>query len=245
MTTLQSASRVVRALEHLASHGPARLDEVAAVLDVHKSNALRLLTTLREHGWVVTDDTRSRYSVGPRLIAIGEAAVGGLELQKALALAEDLRNLTGETVHVSIPQGDRMLVVGRADSTNPLRVTWPVGAEDLLHASAVGKAYLATLSEDDLTDLVARLDMVPLTSYTVTSPHKLLEEIALTRQRGYALNEEEGRLGVASVAVAVRFSGFTGVVSISVTAPSTRMDKATIEDLLPSILEVVEPYRAI
>lgn len=245
MTTLQSASRVVVALEHLATHGTARLDDVADVLGVHKSNALRLLSTLKEHGWVVADETKSRYSVGPRMIAIGEAAVGGFELQKALSLAEDLRNLTGETAHVSIPQGDRMLVVGRVDSTNPLRVMWPVGAEDLLHASAVGKAYLASLSDERLEDVVSRLDLVPLTHHTLTSAHDLLQEIELTRERGYALNEEEGRLGVASIGVAVRFSGFADAVSISVTAPYARMDRTKIEEVAPAILEIVEPYRAI
>lgn len=244
MATLQSASRVVRVLEHLAVSGPSKLDDIAAILDVHKSNALRLLSTLREHGWIVTDEARSQYSVGPRLIAVGQAAVSGLELQKALALAEELRDMTGETVHVSIPQDHRMLVVGRVDSTNPLRVTWPVGAEDMFHASAVGKAYLATLTDSDLENLVPKLDLLPLTSFTLTTPDEVIQDVRLTRARGYALNDEEGRLGVDAVAIAIRLGGPAEVLSMSMTGPSARFNRKAIEAIIPSVLELVGPYRA-
>jgi DNA-binding IclR family transcriptional regulator len=242
---LQSAERVVRVVEHLAEHETARLDEVASAIGVHKSNALRLLATLRALDWVVLEESRTQYSLGPRLISIGQAATAGLELHKALALAEDLRNLTAETVHVSVPQGNRMMVVGRVDSLQALKVTCEVGTEDPLHSTAVGKVYLATLSDEQVGETVSQLELLPSTPSTLATPEELLDEVRLTRQRRYAINDEEGRPGTVAMAVALRFAPVTPILALSPTGPSHRFTPSVIEELAPRVLELVEPYQAL
>lgn len=245
MSVLQSVSRVIRAVEFLAERESARLDEVAAEIDVHKSNALRLLATLRAHNWVAVDDTRTLYSIGPRLASIGRAAVAGLELHKALSLAEDLRDLTGETVHVSMPHGDKMLVVGRADSPNALKVTCDVGTEDLLHSTAVGKAYLASLSDAALEELLESLDLAPITPATLSTPEALREDVASIRERHYATNLQEARRGTSALAVALRFGPFTPVLCLSITGPAERFTRAVMGRMAPDILELVAPHQAL
>lgn len=245
MTTLQSAERVVQAIEYLAKHGTARLDDVAQTIGVHKSNALRLLSTLRDLDWVEVDHSRTQYSIGPRLITIGQAALEGLELHKALSLAEDFRDLTGETVHVSIPHGNRMLVVGRVDSYQPLKVTCEVGTEDPLHSTAVGKVYLATLPPEELTGVIEKLDLLPTTPTTVTTAEALTEEVELTKKRRYAINNEEGRSGTVAVAVAMRFAPMAQVLALSSTGPSHRFTLDDVERIAPALLELVEPYQAL
>lgn len=243
MAELQNAARVVQVIEHLTEVGTARLDEVAEVLGVHKSNALRLLATLRAYGWVTVNAQRTHYSLGPRLISIGQAAIPDVQLQKTLAIAEEIRDLTGETVHVSVRSGDLMLVVGRVDSFNALRVTCDLGSSDPLHATAVGKMYLATLPPAELEELVATLDLVPYTPNTITEPAALLEEVAAIRARRFAMNEEEVRPGVAAIAVAISFGGGSAPLALSITAPAHRLGHAELEELGPKILEVVEPYQ--
>ncbi len=245
MATLQSAERVVQAIEYLAEHETARLDDVAQAIGVHKSNALRLLSTLRSLDWVELDHSRTQYSIGPRLISIGQAAIEGLELHKALALAEDFRDLTGETVHVSVPHGDRMLVVGRVDSYQPLKVTCEVGTEDPLHSTAVGKVYLATLPNGQLAEVVERLDLLPNTPTTVTTAEALVEEVELTKKRRYAINNEEGRPGTVAVAVAMRFAPMAPILALSSTGPSHRFTYDDVERIVPRLLELVEPYQAL
>ena len=118
---METVARVVRAVEFVAREGRVRLDDVAQELGVHKSNALRLLNTLRELDWMVLDDRRT-YMVSPHLIAVGQAAAAGTSFQEALQLAEDLREMSGETVHIAVPHGQRMLIVGRVESHNPFQL---------------------------------------------------------------------------------------------------------------------------
>jgi DNA-binding IclR family transcriptional regulator len=240
---LQNAARVVQVIEHLTEVGTARLDEMAEVLGVHKSNALRLLATLRSYGWVTVNAGRTHYSLGPRLISIGQAAIPDVQLQKTLALAEEIRDLTGESVHVSVRSGDEMLVIGRVDSFNALRVTCDLGSVDPLHATAVGKMHLATLPRAELEQLVASLDLIPYTPNTIVEPAALVEEVGTIRARRFAMNEEEVRPGVAALAVAIWFGGGSSPLSLSITAPAHRMGRDAMEQIGPKILELVEPYQ--
>lgn len=219
---------------------------MASELGVHKSNALRLLATLRDFDWVSLDRRRFRYSLGPRLIAIGQAATSGQQFEKALDVAWQVRDLTDETAHISVPYGDRMLGVGRVDSTNPLKVTTDVGWEDHLHASAVGKVFLASLPDGELELVLKRLDLAKLTPSTIDSPKALMEDIRLIRERGYALNEEEERSGTTAIGVALGFGiGPLSVISLSASGPANRFSRAAMEGFTPAILEIVRPYQVL
>jgi IclR family acetate operon transcriptional repressor len=242
-TNLQNASRVVQTIEALAERQPMRLDDLADELGVHKSNVLRLLATLRNHGWVTVNDNRTLYSLGPRLVAVGQAAVPDIELAKALELADQLRDLTGETVHISVPSGMRMLVVGKVESLNALRVSFEVGSEDLLHCTAVGKMALASMPDDELRTVIEQLDLTPATPNTITDRTVLYEHVVAARENGYAMNLEEGRLDTGSVAFSLSFGGTSQPFSLSITGPIGRWSKEAIEARLPEMFTIVAPYQ--
>lgn len=243
MTSLQVAARVMEAVEFLASRESARLDEVAEVLGVHKSNALRLLSTLREREWVVLNDAHTHYSLGPRLISIGRAAVP-LGLPGALGLAARLRDLTGESAHVSMRVDDYMLTIGRVESHHELKATMPVGGKDPIHATAVGKAYLATLPDEVIERELDRLDLREFTSRTVTTKPALLRQVRQVREQGYAINDREGTGGITAVAVPLTGDG-TGPLSLSLSGPAERFPLPVIESFLPEILRLAGPYSAL
>lgn len=238
MAPLQTAARVVTAIEYLATNGGAKLDEVAAALGVHKSSALRLLTTLRELGWIVTDD-RHQYRVGPHLVAVGQAAATGSSLQRVLQLAEELRDLTNETVHIAVPQNNSMLIIGRVDSASPLRVSCELGSRDPLHTSSVGKAYLASLSETDFEALLPQLDLEMRTPFSITDADRLRDDIELTRRRGYSLDFEEGRLGVCCIGFAVQLGANLDTAALSITGPAHRWTRDAIAEMTPELVERV------
>ncbi|MCY4621699.1 MAG: IclR family transcriptional regulator [bacterium] len=236
---METVARVVRAVEFVAREGRVRLDDVAQELGVHKSNALRLLNTLRELDWMVLDDRRT-YMVSPHLIAVGQAAAAGTSFQEALQLAEDLRAMSGETVHIAVPHGQRMLIVGRVESHNPLRVSCELGTRDALHASALGKAYLAALTGDQLDSVVSRLDLDALTQFSITDEAALRAEVARTKERGYSLDFEEGRVGVCCLGFSLRLGRNRDAVALSITGPSYRWTREKMMTLVPALLERVE-----
>ncbi len=236
---METVARVVRAVEFVAREGRVRLDDVAQELGVHKSNALRLLNTLRELDWMVLDDRRT-YMVSPHLIAVGQAAAAGTSFQEALQLAEDLREMSGETVHIAVPHGQRMLIVGRVESHNPLRVSCELGTRDALHASGLGKAYLAALTGDQLDSVISRLDFEEMTPFSITDEAALRAEVARTKERGYSLDFEEGRVGVCCMGFSLRLGRNRDAVALSITGPSYRWTREKMMPLVPALLERVE-----
>ena len=240
---METVARAVRTVEFVAREGRVRLDDVASEIGVHKSNALRLLNTLRALDWIVLDDRRS-YMVSPHLIAVGQAAAAGTSFRQALQVAETLRDMAGETVHVAVPHGRRMLIVGRVDSRNPLRVSCQLGSQDEMHTSALGKAYLSVLAEHEAESLIADLDLVGLTPFSITSRSDLISDVRRTRNRGYSLDFEEGRLGVCCIGFALRLGSNRDPVAISVTGPSDRWTRERMAELAPALLQQVGTLRS-
>lgn len=242
---VQSAARVVQAIELVARLGEAKLGEVAAELGIHKSNALRLLETLRSLGWIVVDEHRACYRVGPALIGIGQAAAGSIYLDDLLRTAGILRDNTGETVHIAVPHEERMLIVARAESRHALRVSCQVGSQDPLYNSALGKAYLAALPDEQLDALLPRLSYERCTENTITSPAALRRDIELTRARGFAINNGEARPGVKCMGFAVHVGGAVPIAALSITGPAERWTVDAMEKAAPMILEALHPYTAL
>ena len=241
MDNRQSVERVVLAIELLAREGEAKLDTIAAHLGVHKSNTLRLLATLRSLGWVSRDETRSLYELGPRLITIGAAASAHLGLNEALSLAERLRDLSGESVHLAVPVEKRMLIVAKVDSLNALRVSCHLGSEDHLHSSSLGKAYLASIPDAELDEVLSTLKLTAATVNSITSVDRLRKEIEATRERGYSIDSEEGRIDVRCIGTTLCFGD--QLIALSITGPANRWTMENMESVIPEMLRLVEIFR--
>lgn len=246
MEMLQSAARVIRVIELLTERKSMKLDDVAQELGIHKSNALRLLATLRSFDWVAIDEQHGRYRLGHGLIRVGESASAGFRMDEAIAIAERLRDLTGETVHVSIPAGDSMLIVGTIESQNVLRVIFNLGTEDPLHATAVGKAYLACQDPVRLTEILSRITLTRYTSATITKKKELRAQLDEIRRDGYSINVREALDGTAALAVALNLQGDRQApVCLSITGPAERFTEATMRSMAAQILTIIEPFQAL
>jgi|GEM_PF-1290793 DNA-binding IclR family transcriptional regulator len=246
MEPIRSAARVVSVIELLANGNRMRLDEIAAVLGVHKSNALRLLATLRTSDWVTVDERDGSYHLGHGLIRIGESASSGFQMEKATSLAERLRDLTGETVHISIPAGKFMLIVGTIESHNPLRVIHSLGTQDPLHATAVGKVYLACQTDEHLAEIFKKIKLSQHTAHTITTKKDLLNQLGQIRRDGYAVNIRESIDDTTAIAVALDLQGDQQApVCLSITGPAERLSEETMRGMASAILKIVEPFQAL
>lgn len=243
---MQNAAKVVRTIEYLTEHGSCRIEDIAELLDVHKTSASRLLATLRTYGWVSANSSRTRYTLGPRLVRIGQAAVPLAQMATALTLAETIRDLSGESVHLSVPDpsSHSMIVLARVDSESPLRVTQPVGSQDPLHSTAVGKVYLASLPQEQLDELLDSLE--PFDRYaprTIVTREELVRDLETVRTRGYALNLGESREDVSAVAVLLHLPELGSAVALSVAGPANRWTVEAIEAAMPAVLEKLAVHR--
>ncbi|TMS00587.1 IclR family transcriptional regulator [Nonomuraea basaltis] len=224
---MQNVITALRVLEEVASRQPAGVGELARGLGLPKSTVQRSLRTLHDAGWIrPAGGAVTRWQVTSKALQVGRRAELGLR-DVALPVMEELRQRTGETIHLMVPEGDAVVLIERLETDKPLRIVLPLGIRLPLHASANGKAVLAHLDRP-IAELPA------YTGTTIIDPELLRAELAEVRARGYADNRGEWRADIAAVASAVL--GPEGpVASLSVSTPASRMP----DDLRPEYGKLV------
>src|SRR5262249_32562080 len=150
--------KALRVLLHL---GTARrelsLGEVARGVGLHPSTTHRLLSVLTRHRFAQGGAVRGHYVLGLRLAELGQMALDALEIRaKARPVLERLMEVTRETVHLMVLDGQTGLYVERIESPQRVRVASAIGQPEYLHCSAVGKAILAHLPPSRLESIIAR-----------------------------------------------------------------------------------------
>ncbi|MEV4360597.1 IclR family transcriptional regulator [Nonomuraea sp. NPDC051941] len=212
---MQNVINALRVLEEVAARQPAGVGELARVLGLPKSTVQRSLRTLHEAGWIrPAAGEITRWQVTSKAFQVGRRTELGLR-DAAMPVMEQLRQRTGETIHLMVPEGDAVVLIERLETDKPLRIVLPLGIRLPLHASANGKAVLAHRSAP-LPELASYTDT------TIVDPEALGAELAAVRARGYADNRGEWRSDIAAVAAAVL--GPDGpVASLSISTPASRM----------------------
>lgn len=220
-------------LEVLASSDGMTVAELASASGVNKAAAYRILNTLERRGYAVrgTDEVR-HYSLGPAFRALTRDSHSPGDL---LATARPhLRRLWeefDETVNLGVLSQGMVLYLDILESEQGLRTTVDVGSHDHLHSTALGKAMLAALPLSDARRLLAQRERLAKTPRTVTDIPRLLEDIDRTRQRGFALDDEENESGARCVAAAVIDSQGRPVGALSMSGPTWRIDDAMVEKI--------------
>ena len=152
-STLSSVHNAVRVLKSFsASNREWGVSELARHLDISKSTVHRLLLTLTEGGLLAQDPDGGKYRLGLAVFDLAAAVPTQLDLHEAvMAPMTDLRNKTGETVHVSVLDGRHVVYIERLDSPNTLRTFLEIGRRNSAHCCGSGKVLLA-FSPRDLVD---------------------------------------------------------------------------------------------
>jgi IclR family acetate operon transcriptional repressor len=140
-----------------------------------------------------------------------------------------LRDEFGETVNLGTLRLGRLVYLEMLESEHSLRTAVAVGGSDHLHSTALGRAILAALPAEETRAVLAATDRVPVTPRTRVDLGELEAELDRTRERGYALDDEENETGARCVGVAVRDERGRPVAALSISGPAHRMEP----ELLP------------
>jgi IclR family transcriptional regulator, acetate operon repressor len=221
---MRNVLNTLRVLEEVAARQPVGVGELARVLDMPKSSVQRSLVTLHTAGWIRQGSGEvTRWVMTSKALAVGGRAGGNLGLRDAaVPVMEELRRRTEETIHLTVPEEDKVVLIERLETSKPVRISMALGHALPLHASANGKAVLANSGAEFVKRLLA--DELPrYTDTTITDPDDLLAELAAIRARGYAVNYGEWRSDVGSVAAAVMADVEKPIASLSVNIPVSRL----------------------
>lgn len=222
---LSSVRNALRLLSCFSANEPnLGVTELARRLGLGKSTVHRLLTTLAKEGFVEHNPATGRYRLGIKLFDLGAIVSAHLDLHEAVAMfIDELRNHTGETVHVAVLDGREVVYVERRESPHTLRLFSQIGHRNWAHSTSTGKVLLAHLPPHELHDLLPE-NLEAKTPYTITDRDRLKQELERARLRGYAENVNESEVGVASVGAPIRDATGKVIAAISVAGPILRFD---------------------
>src|SRR5581483_8349213 len=201
------------------------LAQLAQAARLPKPSAYRIVSSLVANG-LVRQAEDGRYEPGFRLFELGAIAQSRLVLAQVTAdTVQTLAEETGETVLVTQVNWatHEVVVVAKVDSRHPVGVLSPLGRRSHIAMGCLGKAALAGLPPERLAGTLAELTLTRYTERTITARRALRREIEATRQRGYALDQEEYLVGVSGAASWLHLSDPLPVGAIGVVGPTQRL----------------------
>jgi DNA-binding IclR family transcriptional regulator len=221
---LHSVDHALLLLLLFRSKPSLRVSEVADQLHVARSTAHRLLGMLVHREFAVQDPATKAYRPGPRLVEIGLAAIGALDLRTRMRpYLADIAAATGETVSLLVLDGDSVHFIESIESQRTVRVAARPNARMPAHATSAGKAILAALPADDVLAIYPAERLVTATERTLTTRTQLLEELEKVRGKGFATNFEESESGLGAVGMAVLDQDQRPAAAFTVAGPMQRM----------------------
>jgi DNA-binding IclR family transcriptional regulator len=227
---LESVDRALRLLLMFRQNQGIRLSDARDQLEVGQSTAHRLMAMLVYHGFAIQDPRTRVYRAGPVLFDIGLSVIGNLDIRSvAHPVLKELAAVTGETVHLGVLEGSDIRFLDAVESELALRVSGRVGLRLPAHATSLGKAILAALTDDQVRALYPFESLPIVTARTISRRSDLLAELNRTRSRGYARNAEESEAGVSSTGVAILHPVRGPLGAVTIAAPLTRLEPAKVE----------------
>ena len=232
----RSVRKALLVLEEVAARQPVTVAARARALDLPKTTVQRSLTTLGDAGWLTQSDADRSWSVSSKLAVLTARAVTQHSLQRAASEPmQRLRDVTNESVLLIERAGSSAVVVDVAPTNHVVQAVAPLGTLLPLHASAGGKALLAS---SDAEDPVLHEPLTRFTGSTVVDPAVLAAELEVIRQRGWALQSREFEGSVSSVAAAIPSpEGGPSVAAVVVFGPASRLTPKTIEQVAPLVVQ--------
>lgn len=217
---VKSAERTIHILETLAA-SPTRmsLGELQEACKYPRSSLHALLRTLKDLRWIEADESGSRYGIGTHALLAGtsyldkDSVVG-----RAAAVLETLRAEIGHTVHFARRDESSVIYLASRGSRAEVRRMHRVGRKLPCHATALGQALLAELTDTEVRGLLPPV-LEQFTDDTITDPDTLIAELGDVRARGWSLEKEQGTAGIVCVATVVPYRiPATDALSVSMSA---------------------------
>jgi DNA-binding IclR family transcriptional regulator len=213
---LSRAAAILGAFD--ATHRELTLASLVARCGLPRSTTHRTADRMIRLGWL--DKPAGRYRIGNRLFEIASLAPIRLELREAvLPFLQDLHHATKITVQLGVLDGTQILVVEKITGHRSMPMLSQVGGTIPAYCSALGRAILA-YSQPATIDAVLSGPLEQRTPRTLTSPVAIMRELTAVPERGWAVEREEGNIGVSCVAAPIFGPLIDVVAALSVTGPT-------------------------
>jgi DNA-binding IclR family transcriptional regulator len=209
-------------IETLAEQSkPLGVSDLCKLVDIPKTSAFFILNTLEGHEYITkTED--GKYKLGTKFLTISSSILNKMDIREfAKPFMQNLLENTGFTVHLAILDNGEALYIDKLENKSFVKFSTYIGQRQLLHVSGVGKA-LAAYSPPHVIEAIIKAKGLPRkTENTLTTLNEFKAAMESIRKQGYAIEDEEGELGVRCIAAPIYNDQNLLVASISITALRT------------------------
>lgn len=231
---IKAVQRAFEVVETLRGAGEMKIADVAEALDLPVSTAHVHLKTLESVGYVVKGD--EGYRLGLRFLRDG---ISVRECQHVYRVCrpeiDELAENTREVANLGVEEEGMRVILYQAEGSDAVYDNAPIGEYTRMHCTALGKMILSTRSVEHVDSVIERYGLPAETDETLTDRDTLLSELERIDERGFAVEDEERRAGIRSIAVPIEIDdALVGAISLS--GPKNRFSDARIEEeLLPEL----------
>ncbi|MEU5660497.1 IclR family transcriptional regulator [Streptomyces sp. NPDC047737] len=220
---IESLDTGLRLMRLFLTHDTLSVTAAARELEVARSTAHRVLSTLEARGFATRDASGRGYSAGPELVTLGRPAGYGPEIRDRVQVVLDAAaTATGETVSTAALIGDQVIITDGRESSHPVRAVLDTGRTHPAHATAAGKVLLAQLTTEQVCALYPEERLPGVTGRTLVSRAALLAELARIRALGRAESEGESVEGMNAVAVPLAGRSWRDRLALMASMPADR-----------------------
>ncbi len=220
---VKSLVKAVNVLECFSVQNPELgITEIATMLDTQKSTVHNILTTFQKLGYISQNPDNGKYSLGIKLLQFSYIINSHIGIRKFLfPYMRKLFEESGETTYMGIPRECEVIYI-ECLAANGMAASRSIQGEHApMSCTAIGKAMLAYMPE---MFNKACADLKKFTDTTITTPDALRENLALTRERGYSVDDMEHEYGIVCVGFPVFGLNGKVIAALSVSGPSLRFD---------------------
>jgi DNA-binding IclR family transcriptional regulator len=235
INSILRASNVLRCFLGEKTH--FKISELARKLSLDRSTTYRILLSLEKCGLVEKDQKTGEYSLGLSTFEIGNTYWSQMDFIKiAKPLMTELALTVQETVHLAVLSDTEIVYVDKVDSPRPLGVMSKIGQRGPVYCTALGKVLMAFQPEDEQSRIIHKIRLTPLTTRTITSKQRLMEELRVIRKQGYSLDRREIEEDVECIGAPIRNHLGNVIAALSISGPQRKIgtpkEKQFIRDVV-------------
>lgn len=242
---VRAVERAIQILMAFDDRNPERgVTEIAQATGLHKATVHRIIMTLLQHGLLERTAEGEKFRLGVGMVDLGLRALRNLDLRRvARPYMQQLVDRFQETCDLGIFDQGQVLSIEVLYGDHALIVATRVGTHLPIHCTASGKTFLAFLPPEVVEPLL-NVPLKACTEQTITCADRLREELEATRQRGYAIDDEEFEPGIRAVAVPVRDVFGNVIATLAIPGPVYRMTWERVSEMAPALTEAASAISA-
>ena len=221
---VRTTEKSLRLIAELNRLGEARLTTLSDELEMGKSAVHNHLSTLEKHGYVIKNSETKTYRLSLKFLDIGGQIRGEKDVYKvAEPKIKEIAEESGELVHLVVEEDGKGVYLCRSKGEHAVDLDTYVGCRHHMHSTAFGKAILSHLPTERVDEIIDQHGLPQVTPRTITARDELFEELEQTRERGFAVDDEERLEGLRCIAAPIRFNSDV-IGAISVSGPTARIE---------------------